>query len=137
MNKNFYVLSEGEIGVKFNGKNGVTGVYWAMSSGIERAYCYNNTDIGLTIYNIKASTCEKLVDIVFDQYADVVVGFSGAHNASMALGREGVKNNVCRQGPALTTGDMNELVSISIIFAGEEDETTVTGACNDNCPECE
>lgn len=135
LNKENYVLSEAEVGAKFNGKGGVTGVYWSIVSGKEQTYCYNNTDIVLNVHNVKASTCEKLVDVIFDHYADVVVGFSGAHTASIAVGRDTAKKMVCRKNDKLLNGDMNEITTMFIYFAGEEDETTATGKCMANCPD--
>ena len=132
--KQSFVLSEGESGVKWYGKDGVSGVYWTAVYGTTPSYCFCDTDIALKISNVKASTCKKLIDLIYDKnYNDFLIGFSG-NTIGPSNDREIAKEKICTTPTnVVQQNDLNEAVTISFFFKGQDYEDMNCGSCTNNC----
>ena len=124
-----YVLSEKESGVT------ASAVYWALRT-TSHTYCFANTDITFDIYNIKPSTCDKLVDILYDKYLPILAGSYGRERRSVAWGKDEMKETMCWKDG---TASDNDFTHFGIVFVGAENDTTSFGSCHSRmCPElCE
>ena len=130
---NFY-LASGETGAHvWNSTNGISGIYWKMTRKDSLpAECFCQSDLILTLYNIKATTCEQLVDITSQRYADVLVGYGGYTTRSSARPLSDIKDKICRGNTRKY--DDNAAIQLDLIFLGA-DGSNCAQCHNTVCPE--
>lgn len=120
-------LTPAESGATSNGKTGVSGVYWAISSGSKPSYCTCSTDISFRISNLKSSTCNKLVEHIYHHdYINSLIAFSGK-NIAPTDDLETTKQNICKRDT------LNEITTFVLIFEGPITDNMQCGTCLTTC----
>jgi len=103
-----------------------TNVSFGISSGKTQPYCYCSSDIELYFHGLLATSCEKIVDLIYNKYSDVVIGFSGYNVRDMGKGAEEVKRAICN-------APKKERTALIIYFKGYDLEDTSCGECVSAC----